>query len=151
MIHVQVCITAPAYFMQELDTYKIGTVRNSSSLQHKGMAKEYCLEDFTIDNIQNIKEDIASKKLDLIASHYWKQLIEYLNTLRKQYLETKDYAYFRALRQAMPSSYNYVSMLDFNYATLRTIVEQRACHKLKEWHEFIEWCKSLPNADDLLF
>ena len=35
-IFVSVDITAPAYFMAELDTYKIGVTRNSSSFQHKG-------------------------------------------------------------------------------------------------------------------
>ena len=150
MIHVQVCITAPAYWFAEADTYKVGTVRNSSSLQHKGMAKDYTLDDFAIDNVENIKADIATNKLELIASHYWKHLLEYLNGLRKLYLETKDYSYFRALRQAMPMSYLYTSMFDTNYAVLRTIIGQRKHHKLSEWHEFIDWCNSLPYAKELL-
>ena len=45
MIHVQVAITAPSYFMAELDTYKIGTVRNSTSVQHKGVSRAYSIND----------------------------------------------------------------------------------------------------------
>ena len=35
MIHVQVAVTAPLYWWKEMDTYKICTVRNSSSTMHK--------------------------------------------------------------------------------------------------------------------
>ena len=54
MIHVQVAVTAPAYFMAELDTYKVGTVRNSSSMQHRGTAKKYTIDCFEVD--EKIKE-----------------------------------------------------------------------------------------------
>lgn len=49
MIHVQVAITAPSYFMAELDTYKIGTVRNSTSVQHKGVSRAYSINDFEVE------------------------------------------------------------------------------------------------------
>ena len=35
MIHVQVAITAPLYWWKEFDTYKVGTVANSTSTMHK--------------------------------------------------------------------------------------------------------------------
>lgn len=44
-IFVAVDITAPAYFMAELDTYKIGVTRNSSSFQHKGTSKRFEIDD----------------------------------------------------------------------------------------------------------
>ena len=55
MIHVQCCIIAPVYFDAELDTYKVGTTRNSCSLQHKGMSKQYTINDFSVpDSIYEI-------------------------------------------------------------------------------------------------
>ena len=61
MIHAQVCITAPTYFMAELDTYKVGTTRNSSSFMHKGTSKPFEIEDFEVDEqikkILSIKQD----------------------------------------------------------------------------------------------
>ena len=48
MIHVQADVTAPVYFMSELDTYKVGTVRNSSSFMHKGVSKAFEIEDFGV-------------------------------------------------------------------------------------------------------
>ena len=61
MIHVQVAITAPTYFMAELDTYKISTVRNSTSFMHKGVSKPFEIEDFEVDEkikgILTLKQD----------------------------------------------------------------------------------------------
>ena len=48
MIHVQADVTAPVYFLSELDTYKVGTVRNSSSFMHKGTSKAFEIEDFGV-------------------------------------------------------------------------------------------------------
>ena len=50
MIHVQADVTAPVYFLSELDTYKVGTVRNSSSFMHKGTSKAFEIEDFGVSD-----------------------------------------------------------------------------------------------------
>lgn len=50
MIHVQTDITAPLYWISELDTYKVATVRNSCSFMHKGTAKPFEVNDFSIQN-----------------------------------------------------------------------------------------------------
>lgn len=39
----------------------------------------------------------------------------------------------------------------FSYQTLRRIVIQRSNHRLPEWHQFIDWIKTLPLADELIF
>lgn len=48
MIAVYADITAPLYLWGELDTYKVGTVRNSCSFMHKGMENPYCIDDFSV-------------------------------------------------------------------------------------------------------
>ena len=48
MLPVIVDITAPTYWLAELDTYKIATVRNSSSLQHTAMANPYTVRNFSV-------------------------------------------------------------------------------------------------------
>jgi len=75
---------------------------------------------------------------------YWEKDLENLNTLRDKYLDTKDYEYFREIRQLLPSSYCYTSMFDCDYATLRNIYKWRKNHKLIEWHQFCKWVESLP-------
>lgn len=39
----------------------------------------------------------------------------------------------------------------FSYQCLRNIVKQRVGHRLPEWKTFIDWVKSLPFADELIF
>lgn len=39
----------------------------------------------------------------------------------------------------------------FSYQALRNIVRQRWNHRLPEWHEFVDWVRSLPFADELIF
>ena len=39
----------------------------------------------------------------------------------------------------------------FSYQCLRNIVRQRHDHRLAEWHQFIDWIKTLPLAEELIF
>ena len=39
----------------------------------------------------------------------------------------------------------------FSYQALRTIVQQRHNHRLPEWHTFVDWIRTLPLADELIF
>lgn len=39
----------------------------------------------------------------------------------------------------------------FSYQSLRNIVKQRHNHRLREWHEFVSWVRTLPFADELIF
>ena len=78
-IFVSVDITAPAYFMAELDTYKIGITRNSSSFMHKGTSRPFELSDFEIDDSNDNWNCVS-----------WKNIIQTLNLVREKYLETKN-------------------------------------------------------------
>ena len=48
-IFVSMDITAPLYWWKEFDTYKVGTVANSTSTMHKIQAKQFCREDFSCE------------------------------------------------------------------------------------------------------
>lgn len=39
----------------------------------------------------------------------------------------------------------------FSYQCLRNIVKQRHDHRLPEWHTFVDWVRTLPFAEDLIF
>ena len=153
MIYVNTDIVAPVYWVNELATYKISTVMDSCSLQHKGMSKDYNLDDFTFEHDFTIQLAIPE---DGIA--YDETFIEVMgdyinnviNPLRQKYKETKDYKYFRAMRQALPMGYNYRFTWSANYAVLRNIYRQRKTHRLSEWYEFCKWIESLPYAEDLI-
>lgn len=84
---------------------------------------------------------------------YWEKLIENLNVLRDKYLETKDYKYFKLIRQLMPMGYLYTSTITMNYENILSMYQQRCVHphKLSEWSVlFKEWVESLPYAKELL-
>lgn len=131
-IFVSVDITAPSYWLSELDTYKVATVRNSSSLQHKGASRDFTIDDFEVDD-------------NFVLEEYFKSsLLPAINEFRHMYDETNDYKYFRCMRQLIPMSYNYTISYTCNYENLLNMYMSRKNHRLIEWHEFCRWCESLP-------
>ena len=51
MIVVYADVTAPLYWWKEYDTYKVGTVTNSCSTMHKIHDKEFTIEDFSCEHL----------------------------------------------------------------------------------------------------
>lgn len=150
-IHVQAQITAPVYFLQELDTYKVATVRNSSSIQHIGAKEDYSIDDFAIDRATTYPNDENNISIDSIKD--MQTIIDIVNKWRQQYKQTKDYRYFRIMRQLIPMGYQYTIAWDANYQVLRTIYSQRIAHphRLIEWTRvFADWIRALPYASDLI-
>lgn len=167
-ILVTVDIIAPIYFWSEFDAYKVGVTRSSTSFQHTGMSRDLGIDDFELDEkffvdrnnfdieMKRLKENDEVKtdeeKLKLISCRCLITLISVLNALREQYVITKDYEYFRIIRQLLPSSFCYRSTVIMNYEVILNMIKQRKNHALKEWRvDFINWTKFLPYADDLLF
>ncbi|PWL96952.1 MAG: hypothetical protein DBY04_07150 [Clostridiales bacterium] len=137
-ILVSVDITAPMYWWKEFDTYKVGTVANSTSTMHKIQAKEFCREDFSHDRMS----DVALACLDGV--------IACLEERRLRFLETKDKAYWDDMIQLLPSSYNQLRTVTLNYEVLVNIYYARRSHKLAEWHEVCRWIESLPYAKEFI-
>ena len=137
-IFVSVDITAPLYWWKEFDTYKVGTVANSTSTMHKIQAKQFTREDFSCDRLS----ESGLEALD--------RLIEYLEECRVAFCETKDRAYWHDMIQLLPSSYNQMRTVTMNYENLINIYYARRAHKLAEWHEFCDMILSLPYAKDIV-
>ena len=143
MIHVQVAVTAPLYWWKEMDTYKICTVRNSSSTMHKLASTPITMDCFEMDDFTPL---IDNFKIDLS----WQTVVSYLEQLRQKYNETKDKRYWKELIRLLPESWLQTSVLDLNYETLRNIYAWRKNHKLTEWHTFCDWIRILPYAEELI-
>ena len=136
MITVYTDITAPLYWWKEFDTYKVGTVANSCSTMHKIHAKEFTLEDFSLEHL--IRSDAT-----LIE-----RIIIRLNFARERFIETKDKKYWWQMIQLLPSSYNQKRTVQLNYEVLRNMYHARKNHKLDEWSKgFTEWIEGLPYAE----
>ena len=138
MIFVSVDVTGPLYWWKEYDTYKVGTVANSTSTMHRIHSKPFGREDFSCDRMS----DVALRCLD--------QTIEVLEERRLKYVETKDTAYWHDMIQLLPSSYNQMRTTTLSYENLINIYYARRNHKLPEWHVYCDWIRSLPYAKELI-
>ena len=137
MIFVSVDITAPIYWWKEYDTYKVGTVANSTSTMHKITSKPFELSDFSVDHMND--EGIRAME----------KLIETLEDLRLRFVETKDKELWYTIIQLLPSSYNQMRTCTLNYENQVNIYYARRNHKLSEWHEYCDWAKALPYFEEL--
>ena len=97
MIHVQVAITAPLYWWKEFDTYKVGTVANSTSTMHKLATTPITKDCFEMDDYAELDNGFCADM--------WKSLIEWLEGLRQKYNETKVKAYWKELIRLLPESW----------------------------------------------
>ena len=152
MITVYADVTAPLYWLKEMDQYKVGTVSNSCSTMHKIHAKEFTLGDFSCEHLGDDWND-RKNLVDYNGEYFntplnvMRWIIEVLNNYRDLYLETKDKKYWYEMIQLLPSSYNQRRTYLLNYEVLANIYKSRRNHKLNEWHEFCDWIKTLPYSE----
>lgn len=108
MIHVQMDVIAPLYWWKEADTYKVGTTTNSCSTMHKIAAKEFTLDDFSHEHLIDDQDDFENEngQVSSYKDFLYYDVLDVLNTARRQYLETKDKQYWWQMIQLLPSSYN---------------------------------------------
>ena len=137
-IFVSMDITAPLYWWKEFDTYKIGTVSNSCSTMHKIHAKEFELDDFSHEHLN---EDIIEKP--------FKDIIDCLNFFRGLYIQNKDKDDWWQMIQLLPSSYNQKRTITMTYENVMTIINQRKGHKLDEWNDLIVRLLELPYVKEI--
>ena len=137
-IFVSVDITAPLYWWKEFDTYKVGTVANSTSTMHKIHAKEFLRDDFS-------HEELSAPALEMLDT-----LVAFLEKKRQEFALTKDKGAWFDMIQLLPTSYNQLRTVTLNYENMISIYYARRYHKLKEWRTFCDFIESLPYAKELI-
>ena len=145
-IFVSVDITAPLYWWKEFDTYKVGTVSNSTSTMHKLASTQITMDCFEMDDYIELDNGFCTDM--------WNSLIEWLEGLRQKYNETKDKRYWKELIRLLPESWLQKRTVTMNYENLLNMCSkgQRRFHKLTEWSEsFINWTRTLPYSQKLIF
>lgn len=169
-IFVSVDITAPLYWYKEFDTYKVGTVANSTSTMHTIEKSPITIDCFEIDDYNphfyvdydfydyesNNQVKMSIDLHEEIFNH-----IAFLEGLRTKYLETRDKKYWKELIRWLPESWLQTRTVTMNYENLLGICSkgQRRFHKLNEWSgkdnpnltNFISWARELPYAQDFIF
>ncbi|MCI7115554.1 MAG: hypothetical protein MR932_06220 [Treponema porcinum] len=132
-INVTLDITAPRYWWAEMDTYKVGTVRNSCSTMHKVQAKEFERADFSCEHLD--EESLAA--LDT--------LISVMNRARDRFNNCgRNKDDWWQMIQLLPASLNQKATVQLNYQVLQNIYFTRKDHRLDEWHTFCRWIEELP-------
>jgi hypothetical protein len=138
-ILVSVDITAPLYWWKEFDTYKVGTVANSTSTMHKIHTKPFSRDDFSYDRL----DEGGLQMLD--------QIIAYLEAERSRFLENReDRQSWHNMIQILPTGYNQMRTVTLNYENLINMYYARRNHKLQEWRTLCDWIMSLPYAKELI-
>ena len=137
-IFICVDITAPMYWWKEFDTYKVGTVANSTSTMHKVASKPFELDDFSHDHMTPATEK------------FMQTVVNELERIRLRYLATKDKQDWYDLIQLLPSSYNQTRTVTLNYENAMSMYRARKDHKLGEWHTFCDWILTLPYMKEFI-
>lgn len=141
-IFVSVDITAPLYWWKEFDTYKVGTVSNSTSTMHKLTSTPITMDCFECG--EWIPENT----------------IKNLEGMRNCYNETKNKTVWKKLIVNLPESWLQKRTIIMNYENILNMYKQRCIypHKLNEWSgrdnsnvpNFKSWVESLPYAKELI-
>lgn len=138
-IFISVDITAPIYWWKEFDTYKVGTVANSTSTMHKIHSKPFELSDFSTDKMVDSAKDCMQ------------EILKVLENLRQEFISdkasNKDAWY--SIIQLLPESYNQKRTVTLNYENAISMYYSRRNHKLSEWHIFCDWILDLPYFKEL--
>jgi hypothetical protein len=103
-------ITAPRYFWQQFDTYRVGVTKQSESTMHTLMSRPLSQDDFA--------HPVPAEYLD------------YLNTL----ISANDWEEAKA---AVPESFLQRRVVSLNYMVLQRMIRQRRTHRLPEWRWFV--------------
>ena len=109
-------ITAPRFILTELDTYKIATVRLSSSTMHT-LSKnyvaqsdfEYPIRDGTMKDVNDSIKDFNDKKITIAE-----------------------------LKNALPEGFLQRIIFNCNYANFQNMYNQRRSHRLPQWRTFLD-------------
>lgn len=144
-ITIDCVIEAPRYLWQEIDTYKVATVRDSCSTMHKLGHRDLVPSDF-------FEEDVMP------------EVLLKLNSLGYLYRTggMKDYNLVRKMKRYLPEGYIQRADYHMSYETAMAMFHQRKNHRLPEWHwtggttivggkqSICDWIFSLPYMSHLL-
>lgn len=111
-------ITAPRYWWQEMDTYKVGTVAQSESTMHTILRSELTQQHFE----------------DAVPPHF----LESLNNIIKVYKETKNPKALVTLKNMLPEGFLQRRIWMSNLAVMKNIYHQRKNHRLPQWSKLCD-------------
>lgn len=139
-IQLSFLLTAPMTAWWDIDTYKVATVKNSTSRMHKIASRPLTMDDFSYDD----------KNGKIINNPFRDATILYLNNLIARYnslpndSEEKENI-FRQIIQDLPQSFNFSSIYTCSAQTARAFYFARRNHKQKELRDLAKYFENIPN------
>ena len=143
-ILVSMDITAPMSWWWDFDTYKVSTVKNSTSRMHKLGTRLLTIDDFSYDMEYG----------EIHISSLRKYVLEDLNN---RILIYQKFKFIHDIQSAMeiwreivfdlPQNYNFLSTWTGNYENLRNIYHNRKNHKQREFRDFCKIIEGLPYSE----
>jgi len=136
-IMIWVDIYLPRYAWTDVDTYKVGTVRQSESsvniLTSPGLSEE------------------LQRRLGPDMEHHETEILAWMEAWKKGYkkAEISGKDVLRQVKRILPEGFRMRSMLSLNYETALAIYQQRENHLLTEFHDLREWIVNLPYFKDM--
>lgn len=148
---VWVDITAPLYWWQQFDAYKICAIANSYSIYDKINERPFELDDFSHENLIDGFDDLSAcyvtdDQLIFSPLQTLQDTIHVLNNNRDSFLKSNCKKYEQQILQLLPMSYNQCRVVKINYSDLHSIYRQIRgfSYKFDEWNTFWEWVEHLP-------
>lgn len=144
-IFVSMDITAPMSWWWDFDTYKVATVRNSTSRMHKLGSRLLTFDDFSLDDEQG----------NINITPFRKYVIEDLNKRIAEFQQLKAdgkmeeaMSLWREIVFDSPQSYNFKSTWTGNYEIMRNVYRARRNHKQREFRDFCKFIeKDFPYSE----
>lgn len=112
------------------------------------IVNKYEITKLQADRILAAAANVENEDLYCLC-YYWERIIDALNTLRDEYLITKDDNIFQQIRCLLPCGYNIRYTVTMNYENVISMIKQRSGHKLDEWNDFVEILKGLPYIEEI--
>lgn len=102
----------------------------------------HCLTKF------DIKDQCVADVDEVILERYQVMLSYYLKNAAN-FDEKERFWRWKQLVASLPCGFVLGATMTTNYRQLKTMYKQRANHRLDEWHDFCDWCDTLPHFNEL--
>lgn len=135
-IFVSMDITAPMSWWWDFDTYKVATVRNSTSRMHKLGSRLLTFDDFSVDDEQGNVNITPFRKY--VLEDLNKRIAEF-QQLKKDGKMEEAMSLWREIVFDSPQSYNFKSTWTGNYEIMRNVYRARKNHKQREFRDFCKY------------
>lgn len=137
-VQLSFLLTAPMTAWWDIDTYKVATIKNSTSRMHTITNRHLTCRDFSYDDNKGFPQYFR----------YRRDIVKHLNNLIDIYNDTTNTEekeeIFRMIIQDLPQSFNFAALYTCSAQTARSFYLARKNHKQKELRELADKFANIP-------